>query len=219
LTSTEIMQLLLKSTRETLYMVFFSVIISTAFGAPLGVLLFVTDKGQILEREYINKLLSSIVNIIRSIPFVILLILLIPFTRIIVGKAIGTTAAIVPLSIAAVPFVGRIIESALREVPRGVIEAAQAMGASPYQTITKVLLPEALPSIVSGITITTINLVGYSAMAGLIGGGGLGDVAERYGYNRFMPDIMFYTVVILVVIVQFVQMVGNYGIKKISKNR
>lgn len=219
MTTAEIIQLLTVSTKETLHMVLFSVTIASFFGIPLGILLFVTDKGQILEKTFINKTLSSIVNVLRSIPFIILLILLIPFTRLLVGKAIGTTAAIVPLSIAAIPFVGRVVESALREVPRGVIEAAQAMGASPYQIITKVLFPEALPSIISGITITTINLVGYSAMAGLIGGGGLGDVAERYGYNRFMPDIMFYTVAILVIMVQLIQMVGDFWIKKASKNR
>jgi D-methionine transport system permease protein len=215
----DILRLLLVSTWESLYMVFTSVAIATFFGIPLGVLLFVTDKQQILKNNIINEVLSWIVNIIRSIPFVILLIILLPFTKLIVGKAIGTTAAIVPLSIAAIPLVGRLTESALREVPKGVIEAASSMGASPFQIITKVLLPESLPSIASGITITTINLVGYSAMAGVIGGGGLGDVAVRFGYNRFRPDIMLYTVAILVVMVQLIQMAGDAFVKHLSKNR
>jgi len=215
----DIVNLLVVSTWESLYMVFFSVAIATFLGIPLGVLLFVTDKQQILKNNILNQALSWIVNIVRSIPFVILLILLLPFTKLIVGKAIGTTAAIVPLSIAATPLVGRLTESALREVPKGVIEAAQSMGASPFQIITKVLLPESLPSIASGITITTINLIGYSAMAGVIGGGGLGDVAVRFGYNRFRPDIMLYTVAILVVMVQLIQMIGDAIVKHLSKNR
>lgn len=215
----DILNLLLVSTWESIYMVFSSVAIATFFGIPLGVLLFVTDKQQFLKSDILNEILSWIVNIIRSIPFVILLILLLPFTKLIVGKAIGTTAAIVPLSIAAVPLVGRLTENALREVPKGVIEAAQSMGASPFQIITKVLLPESLPSIVSGITITTINLVGCSAMAGVIGGGGLGDVAVRFGYNRFRPDIMLYTVAILVVMVQLIQMAGDAFVRHLSKNR
>lgn len=215
----ETIHLLLSSTLETLYMVFASVFIASILGIPLGVLLMVTDKGQILQNEILNKILSSIVNIFRSIPFVILLIILIPFTRFLVGKSIGTTAAIVPLSIAAIPFLGRLVETALREVNSGVIEAAQAMGASYMQIILKVLIPEALPSIISGITITAINLIGYSAMAGVIGGGGLGDLAVRYGYQRFMLDIMLYTVAILVLMVQLIQMIGDRIVKQISKYR
>ena len=165
----DILKLLLFSTWESLYMVFFSVAIAAFFGIPLGILLFVTDNEQVLENGILNATLSWIVNIFRSVPFVILMIILLPFTRFLLGKAIGTTAAIVPLSIAAIPLVGRLTESALREIPKGVLEAALSMGASPYQIITKVLLPEGLPSIASGITITTINLVGYSAMAGVIG--------------------------------------------------
>lgn len=215
----DILNLLLISTGESLYMVAFSMVIAVFFGIPLGILLFVSDKRQILENKILNSVLAWIVNIFRSIPFVILLIVLLPFTRFLVGKAIGTTAAIVPLSIAAIPLVGRLTESALREVPKGVIEAAQSMGASPYQIIIKVLLPESLPSIASGITITAINLVGYSAMAGVIGGGGLGHVAVRYGYNGFRPDIMLYTVAILVVMVQLMQMLGDVFVKHLSKNR
>lgn len=215
----ETVKLLFNATRETVYMVAVSVLIASIFGIPLGVLLYSTDRGRILENSPLNKVLGTIVNIFRSIPFVILLIMLIPFTRWLVGKSIGTTAAIVPLSVAAIPFMGRLTETALREVDRGVIEAAQAMGASPFQVITKVLIPEALPSIAAGITITAINLVGYSAMAGVIGGGGLGDLAVRYGYQRFMLDIMLYTVAILVFMVQLIQVLGDLVVKYLSKHR
>lgn len=215
----EMVNLLLIASWQSLYMVIISVIIASIFGIPLGILLMVTDKDQIVENQILNKILGTIVNIFRSIPFVILLFLLIPLTRLIVGKAIGTTASIVPLSIAAIPFMARITETALREVEKGIIEAAQSMGASPYQIITKVLIPEALPSMVSGITITAINLVGYSAMAGVLGGGGLGDLAVRYGYQRFMYDVMVCTVVILVVMVQVMQLVGDKLVRQVSKNR
>ncbi|HHU69820.1 MAG TPA: ABC transporter permease [Thermoanaerobacterales bacterium] len=215
----QIANLLIEPTVETLYMVFTATIFATVFGIPLGILLMVTDKGQILQNLPINRIFGTIVNVLRSIPFIILLFLLIPFTRLLVGKAIGTTASIVPLSIAAVPFMARLTETALREVDKGIIEAAQSMGASPIQIIKKVLIPESLPSIVSGITITIINLVGYSAMAGAMGGGGLGDLAVRYGYQRFKLDIMLYTVIVLVVIVQLIQAVGDFIVKQISKNR
>lgn len=215
----ETLQLLLVSTWQTIYMVVISTLIATVLGIPLGVLLMVTDKGQILQNDILNKILSTIVNIFRSIPFVILLIVLMPFTRLIVGTSIGTTAAIVPLSVAAIPFMGRLTETALREVDRGVIEAAQAMGASPFQIVVKVLIPEALPSIVSGITITAINLIGYSAMAGVIGGGGLGDLAVRYGYQRFMIDIMLWTVAILIAMVQLTQLIGDFFVRRLSRNR
>lgn len=211
--------LLLVATWQTIYMVLVSACIAAVAGIPLGILLFATDKGSILQNTSLNKLLGIIVNIFRSVPFIILLIVLIPFTRVLVGTSIGTTAAIVPLSIAAIPFMGRLTESSLREVSWGIIEAAQAMGASPLQIVTKVLIPESLPSIVSGITIMAINLVGYSAMAGVVGGGGLGDLAVRYGYQRFMYDIMLYTVIILVVMVQLVQMVGDLMVIQLSKNR
>ncbi|TYP49245.1 methionine ABC transporter permease [Thermosediminibacter litoriperuensis] len=215
----ETLNLLLLATWQTVYMVAVSVLIAAVFGVPLGVLLMVTGRGQILQNDLLNKVLGTVVNVLRSVPFIILLIVLIPFTRWLVGKAIGTTAAIVPLSAAAIPFMGRLTETALREVDRGVIEAAQAMGASPLQIITRVLIPEALPSIAAGITITTINLVGYSAMAGVIGGGGLGDLAVRYGYQRFMLDIMLYTVAILVVMVQLIQVAGDLCVRRLSKNR
>ncbi|MCG0276373.1 MAG: ABC transporter permease [Thermosediminibacteraceae bacterium] len=215
----ETLELLSSATWETIYMVAVSLLIATVFGIPLGVLLYATDRNQILQNYVLNKILGITVNIFRSIPFVILLIMLIPFTRWLVGKSIGTTAAIVPLSVAAIPFMGRLTETALREVDRGVIEAAQAMGASPFQIIVKVLIPEALPSIAAGITITAINLVGYSAMAGVIGGGGLGDLAVRYGYQRFMLDIMLYTVAILVVLVQLIQVAGDFVVRRLSKYR
>jgi D-methionine transport system permease protein len=210
---------LLNSTGQTLYMVTVSTLIAAIFGIPLGILLMVTDDGQILHCRAIHLVLSIVVNIFRSIPFIILLILLIPVTRGITGKAIGTTAAIVPLSIAAIPFMGRITETALREIDRGIIEAAEAMGASPWEIISKVLLPESLPALASGVTITVINLIGYSAMAGAIGGGGLGDLAVRYGYQRYKLDIMMYTVVILVAMVQLLQMSGDMVVRFLSRHR
>lgn len=201
--------LLIRGTYETLLMVAASSLISFALGMPLGIILSITGPTGIRPNRPINSVLSLIVNIGRSVPFVILMIAIIPITRLIVGTSIGTSAAIVPLAAAAVPFVGRVVENALREIDGGVIEAAHSMGATPLQIITKVLLPEALPSIISGLTLTIINLIGYSAMAGTIGGGGLGDVAIRYGYQRFMLDVMISTVVILVVLVQACQFIGD----------
>ncbi|MDR1651421.1 MAG: ABC transporter permease [Synergistaceae bacterium] len=194
---------------DTVYMVSASSFIALAAGLPLGVVLSVTAEGGILRNKPLNSVLSCAVNIGRSVPFVILMIALIPITRKIVGTSIGVSAAIVPLSAAAVPFIGRVVESSLREVDPGVIEAAQSMGATPFEIIRKVLLPEGLPGIIAGFTLTVINLVGYSAMAGIIGGGGLGVIAVRYGYQRFMPDVMAVTVVILVVMVQLVQIAGD----------
>ena len=215
----EIAELLMEPTIETIYMVFVATFIATIFGIPLGILLMVTDKDQILQNLPINNVLSTIVNVFRSIPFIILLFLLIPFTRFLVGKAIGTTASIVPLSIAAIPFMARLTETALREIDKGIIEAAQSVGASPFQIISKVLLPESLPSIVAGITITNINLVGYSAMAGAMGGGGLGDLAVRYGFQRFQLDVMIYTVIVLVVMVQLTQAIGDLIVNQIARYR
>lgn len=216
---TDTINLLLISTWQTIYMVLISVAIATVFGIPLGILLMITDKGQICKSPILNTILGFTVNVFRSVPFVILLIVLIPFTRFLVGTSIGTTAAIVPLSIAAIPFMGRLTETSLREVDRGLIEAAQAMGASSLQIISKVLIPEALPSIASGVTIMTINLVGYSTMAGVIGGGGLGDLAVRYGYQRFMLSIMVVTVIILVIMVQLIQLIGDAIVKRLLRNR
>ena len=215
--SAETIPLLTKALGETIYMVIVSMAISTAIGVPLGVLLHVTGKGEILDAPLVNRMVGGIVNAVRSIPFIILMVAIIPLTRLIVGSAIGTTAAMVPLVIASVPFIGRQVEPSLREVPHGLIEAALAMGATPMQIITRVLLPESMPGIVSQLTTVIIALVGESAMAGAIGGGGLGDLAIRYGYQRFRPDIMIATVVILIVLVQLVQFVGNALAARLNK--
>lgn len=203
------LELLIPSLLETLYMVFFSTIFSLIIGFPLGILLVITEKGGIWEKPLLNQILSGIINILRSFPFIILMILVFPLSRIIVGSTIGTTATIVPLSIAAAPFVARVIESALKEVDRGVIEASLSMGATVSQIVFKVLIPEAMPSLVMGITLTIINLIGYSAMAGAIGGGGLGDLAIRYGLYRFKTNIMVTSVIIIIILVQGIQFLGN----------
>lgn len=208
--SNEAVDLLLNGTWETIYMVLVSGIIAVLGGLPLGVILLVTRRYNILENNFYNKTVSFVVNVVRAIPFIVLLVAIIPFTRLIVGTSIGTNAAIVPLSVAAIPFVARIVENALLEVGGGLIEATQAMGASPWQIITKTLLPEAMPGIVNGITVTLITLVGYSAMAGAVGGGGLGSVAINYGYLRFNPQIMLATVIILVLLVYLIQFVGDF---------
>lgn len=212
----QILILLKQATIETLYMVGLSSAIAVPLGLPVGILLICTESNGILENRYLYSALSWIVNIGRSIPFIILMVAVVPFTRALVGTSIGTTAAIVPLAIAAIPFVARLVESSLKEISGGVIEAAQAMGATPWQIIRKVLIPEALPSLILGATITAINLVGYSAMAGAIGGGGLGDLAIRYGYQRFRPDVMLVTVIELVLIVQGIQMAGDWIARKLD---
>jgi len=215
--SEEIISLLTKALGETVYMVAVSMAVASLIGIPLGVLLHTTDKGQVLENLPLNHAIGSVVNAVRSIPFIILMVAIIPFTRLIVGSAIGTTAAIVPLVIASIPFIGRQVETSLKEVPAGLVEAALSMGATPAQIITKVLLPEAMPGIVSQLTTVIIALVGESAMAGAIGGGGLGDLAIRYGYQRFRPEIMLATVVVLIILVQLVQLLGNVLAKKLNK--
>lgn len=215
--SADMIPLLTKALGETVYMVIVSMIIATIIGVPLGVLLHTTSKGQILESLAVNRIVGAIVNAVRSIPFIILLVAIIPFTRLLVGSAIGTTAAMVPLVIAAIPFIGRQVETSLKEVPFGLVEAAQSMGATPAQIIWKVLLPESMSSIVAQLTTVIISLVGESAMAGAVGGGGLGDLAIRYGYQRFRPEIMLATVVILIVLVQLVQFVGNTLAKRLDK--
>ncbi len=200
------------ATIETLAMVFASTVFSMILGLPLGILLCVTGpeaQGGIIPKPILNNVLGRIVNVLRSFPFIILMILLFPLSRIIVGTSIGTMATIVPLSIAAAPFVARIIESAVKEVDPGVIQAARAMGSTTNQIIVKVLIPEAMPALVSGVTLTIINLIGYSAMAGAIGGGGLGDLAIRYGYQRFRPDVMLVSVIVILVLVEVVQVLGN----------
>lgn len=213
----DMIPLLTKALGETVYMVAVSMIIATIIGVPVGVLLHVTTKGQILESPILNKVLSSVINAVRSIPFIILLVAIIPFTRLVVGSSIGTTAAMVPLVIASIPFIGRQVETSLREVPEGIVEAAQSMGATPMQIISRVLLPEAMPNIVAQLTTVVIALVGESAMAGAVGGGGLGDLAIRYGYQRFRPEIMLATVVILIIMVQLVQFAGNKLAAKLNK--
>ena len=208
------------ATWQTLVMVLFSTIFSLVLGFPLGIILCTSDPSSGLKpRKALNQVLSIIINIIRAIPFVILVILLFPFTRVIVHTAIGTKASIVPLTIAAAPFVARVIESSLKEVEPGVIQAARSMGSTNKQIIFKVLIPEAMPSIISGITLTIINLIGYSAMAGTVGGGGLGDVAIRYGYQRYRVEYMFGSVAIILIMVEIIQVIGTKLSNKMQAQR
>lgn len=207
------------STLETLYMVFFSTLFSLLIGFPIGILLTVTKEGNILERPKLNKVLDFIINTLRSFPFIILMILLFPLSRIIVGTTIGSTAAIVPLSISAAPFVARMIEGALNEIDKGLIEASSSMGANNWTIIFKVMIPETMPHIIHGITVTVISLIGFSAMAGTIGAGGLGDLAIRFGYQRFKTDIMVYAVIVIIIVVQILQSLGNYLVYRAKKNR
>ena len=200
-------------------MVAISTLFAVLIGLPIGVILTITDKGHIKESAGLYKVLETIVNIGRFFPFAILMVALIPLTRWLVGTSLGTTASIVPLTIAAAPFVARLIETSLKEVDHHLLEAAVVMGSNTWQIINKVLLQEALPSIVSGITLTIVNLIGYSAMAGLVGGGGLGQVAIQYGYNRFNTFIMVVTVILLILLVQGVQWIGNAVAKSILRKR
>ncbi len=215
--SPDVFPLLMKALGETVAMVVVAMIAATAVGVPLGVLLVTTAKGGILACPTVNRVLSAVVNAVRSIPFIILMVAIIPFTRMVAGTSIGTTAAMVPLTLASIPFIGRQVETSLREVPYGIVEAALAMGATPMQIIRRVYLPEALPGIVAQLTTVVIALVGESAMAGAIGGGGLGDLAIRYGYQRFRPEIMLATVVVLIALVQLVQFAGNALAKKLNR--
>ena len=212
------LDLLLKSCLESLYMVFVSGLGSCIFGIPLGIALFISKKNQILASELRYQVLNILVNSARSVPFIILLVAIIPFTRFVVGSSIGTHAAMVPLTIAAIPFMARLVDGVLAELPTGLIEAMQSMGASPFQIITKGLIPEALPGIVNAITVTLVNLIGYSAMAGTVGGGGLGDLAIRYGYQRFDGKVMIITVVILIIMVQGVQSFGDLLAKRLRRS-
>ena len=207
------------STLQTLEMVLFSTLFSMLIGFPLGVLLYSTNSMGITPRPILNQVLTRIVNVLRSFPFIILMILLFPLSRLILGTSIGTTATIIPLSIAAAPFVARLVETALLEVDPGMIQAARAMGSTNSQIIYKVLIPESMPSLVSGITLTIINLIGYSAMAGTIGGGGLGDLAIRYGYQRFRPDVMAASVVVIIVMVEVIQFIGTRIANRMLANR
>ena len=201
---------------ETLLMVGVSGLLGAALGVPMGIYLRLSDRGGLLDNPPANRVVGGLVNAVRSTPFIILLVAIIPFTRWLTGSSIGTAAAIVPLTVAAAPFVARLVEASLREVDGGLIEAAQAMGATTGQIIRKVLLPEAFPGIVAGLTITLVSLTGYSAMAGAVGGGGLGDLGIRYGYQRFQPGIMLAVVVVLILFVQAVQSLGDWAVRRLS---
>ena len=204
----QVIHMILEGIRDTLYMTLSSVVIGYVFGLPFGILLYTTGKNGLLPNRLVYRIGDFVCNIVRSIPFLILLILLIPFTRLVVGQSYGSTATIVPLVVCAAPYIARVVESSLNEVDTGVIEAAKAMGASSFQIVTKVLLPEARTSLISGFTITTGLLLGYSAMSGTVGGGGLGAIAVRYGYYRWQADIMIITVLLLIVIFQIIQNIG-----------
>lgn len=208
--------LLINATWETIYMVGAAGLVGFIVGIPLGVILHTSKKGGLLENTRLNKALGAVVNIGRSVPFLVLMVAIIPVTKLLVGTFIGTTAAIVPLTIGAIPFVARLIEGALIEVPSGLVEAAQSMGATPLQIIHKVLLPEAMPTIINSVTITLVTLVSYSAMAGTVGGGGLGDVAIRYGFHRYDITIMAVTVAMLIILVQIIQTIGDAVVRRVD---
>lgn len=215
--SQEIIKLMLQGIEETFYMVAVAMVIAGIIGIPLGVTLVTTSKGHILQNLFINRILGTIVNIIRSVPFIILMVAIIPLTRLVAGTSIGTAAACVPLTIVAIPFLSRLVETSIRDVDYGLVEAAESMGATPFQIIRKVLLPEALPTIINNVTVLIVNLIGASAMAGAIGGGGLGDIAIRYGYQRFRPDVMLATIIILIVVVNLIQYGGDLASHKKNK--
>ncbi|MGR7996825.1 methionine ABC transporter permease [Xanthobacter sp. ZOL 2024] len=212
-----IVDLLIEATRQTLYMVAASGLIGTLIGLPLGVFLATSRSGELFAAPWLNSVLGLVVNAARSTPFIILVVAIIPFTRLIAGTSIGTNAAIVPLTVAAAPFIARLIEGSIREVDQGLVEAARAMGASPLQIVRKVLLPEALPSITLALTLAVVSLLGYSAMVGAVGGGGLGDLGIRFGYQRFMPDVMAAVVIVLILLVQGVQSLGDGIARRLDK--
>ena len=215
----QLSQLLLQGTLDTLYMTLVSTAIAYLIGIPLGVILVITRREGICPAPKTNAVLGTIVNIMRSVPFLILIIVLIPFTRLVAGTSIGATATIVPRIVGAAPFIARMVESSLLEVDAGVVEAAQAMGASPWQIVTKVLLKESVPSLVTGAAIALTTILGYSAMAGAVGGGGLGDLAIKYGYHRYQTDVLLLTLVILVLLVQVIQALGNAVAKRIDHRK
>lgn len=203
---------------QTLYMTLFSTLCAYIIGLPVGVVLWATDKkGLWPGKKLVNSVLGFIVNILRSIPFIILLIMLLPFTQWLIGTTLGTTATVVPLVVCAAPFIARMVESSLKEVPAGVIEASRAMGTSNFRIIIKTMLPEALPSLISGATITLTTILGYTAMAGYVGGGGLGSIAVNYGYYRYNTPVMLVTVLLMVIIVQLFQLIGSFIEKKVDK--
>lgn len=215
----DVVELLLTGLGETIYMVTLSTLIACVIGLPLGVILVATEKGSVLESPRLNKILGTFINIVRSFPTIILIVVLLPVARWIVGTTLGATAAIVPLAIGAAPFIARIIENCLKEVSFGKIEAATAIGANPLTIITKVLIPEALPSLIRGLTIAVVGIIGMTAVAGAIGAGGLGSLAIRFGYMRYRDDIMFVTVITLILLVQGVQIAGDLVARYINRKR
>lgn len=215
--SPELINLIIQATFESLYMVGIAALLGTAFGLPLGVFLATSRKGELFAAPIVNRALGIVVNATRSTPFIILVVAIIPFTRLIAGTSIGSTAAIVPLTIASAPFIARLVEAAIREVDGGLIEAASSFGASPLQIVFKVLIPEALPGLLLALTLAVVSLLGYSAMVGAVGGGGLGDLGIRYGYQRFMPEMMLAVVVVLIALVQLVQSAGDYLARRVNR--
>ena len=215
--SADILWLVFYATLDTLWMVAIAAGVATLFGLPLGIFLATSGRGELFAAPAANRIAGLIVNAARSTPFIILVVAIIPFTRFLVGTSIGTKAAIVPLTIAATPFIARVIETAIREVEGGLVEAARAMGATPMQIVCKVLIPEATPSIVLSLTLAVVSLIGYSAMVGAVGGGGLGDLGIRYGYQRFMPEVMAVVVIVLIVLVQCVQSFGDWLSRRLNK--
>lgn len=217
--NSDLFSLLLQGIGETLYMIILSTVASLILGLPLGVIMVVTEQGHILESSKLNKILGTIINVVRSFPQIILIVVLLPLSRLLVGTSLGSTAAIVPISIGSAPFLARIIESSLKEVENGKVEAAQAMGARPLEVIWKVLIPEALPSLVRGVTLAIIAITGFTAIAGAIGAGGLGSLAIRFGYMRYRDDIMIATVVVLIIMIQGIQLGGELIARRIDKRR
>lgn len=205
-----------KATIDTLLMLGGSMVLTVILGVPLGVLLYLSGKGRLAANPMLNAVLSFVVNVLRSVPFIILLIVMLPVTVLLVGTSLGVAGAIPPLVVGAAPFYARLVETALREVDKGVVEATQAMGGSTFQIVTRALLPEAMPGIIAGATVTAIALVSYTAMAGVVGAGGLGDLAIRFGYQRFQTDVMVVTVVLLLILVQILQMIGDRLVAKVS---
>jgi D-methionine transport system permease protein len=215
--SPELINLIIQATGESLFMVATAALVATMLGLPLGIFLATSRKGELFAAPSVNAILGVVVNAARSTPFIILVVAIIPFTRLVAGTSIGSGAAIVPLTVAATPFIARLVEAAIREVDGGLIETASSFGASPLQIVFKVLIPEALPGLVLALTLAVVSLLGYSAMVGAVGGGGLGDLGIRYGYQRFMPEMMLAVVVVLIALVQSVQTVGDYLARRLNR--
>jgi D-methionine transport system permease protein len=215
--SHDLIDLIVQATGESLFMVAVAALLATLFGLPIGIFLATSRKGELFAAPIANSILGVVVNATRSTPFIILVVAIIPFTRLVAGTSIGSGAAIVPLTIAATPFIARLVEGAIREVDSGLIETASSFGATPLQVVFKVLIPEALPGLVLALTLAVVSLLGYSAMVGAVGGGGLGDLGIRYGYQRFMPDVMLAVVIVLIALVQTVQTVGDYLARRVNR--